>query len=255
MTTLNLDMTHVKPAEGFDTIPAGWYKAIIDESERRPTKDGQGERLNLRFQVIEGQYAGRKVFTGLNIRNANEKAQEMGMGQLSAVAHAVGILQISDSQQLHNLPMFIKVKIQKDKEGQYEDRNEITAWKHLSDPVAIAAASATIPQAGGFPPPGAAPGFPPAGQQGGWAPPPGAPPAHTAAPAAAPGAPPPGWTPPNAAPGAPQWQQQPPAQSAPAQVAQPPHPAQSAVPSWQQPAAPPAAAAPPATDTRPPWQR
>lgn len=248
MTQLNFDATHVKPNEGFDTIPAGWYRAIIDESEMRPTKDGTGLRLNLRFMVIDGPYTNRKVFCGLNIKNNSEKAVEIAMGQLSAIAHAVGVLQVADSQQLHNLPMWIKVKIQKDESGQYEDKNDITSFKNINDPSVLAAAT---------PPPGTGFYTPPAPAAGaGWAAAAAQPWAQPPAPAAAPAAPAPipapaAWTPPGAAPGAQPWQHQPPAQGAPpAPPPGPPHPAQSAPPPWQQPAAPAATSA-----AVPPWQQ
>lgn len=254
---LNFDASQVKPAEGFDTIPAGWYKAIIDQSEMRPTKSGTGLRLNLRFNVIEGQYAGRKIFVGLNLQNENEKAVEIALGQLSAIAHAVGVIQVADSQQLHNLPMFIKVKIVKDKDGQYEDKNDINTWKNVNDPMAIAAAMpAPAAGTGWAPPPGATPpGSPPAGWTAPAAPQPWAQPAAAAAPptAAAPAvAAPAPWTPPGAPAGTQAWQHQPPAAGPAAAVPpQPPHPAQSAPPPWQQPAA---AQAQPGGAT-PPWQQ
>lgn len=265
MADLRFDATNVKPAEGFDTIPAGWYKAIIDESEIRPTKDGTGLRLHLRFMVIEGPCQGRKVFEGLNIKNNSEKAQEIAIGQLSAICHAVGILQVGDSQELHNRPMFIKVKITKDPNGQYEDKNEINTWKPLSDPVATAATSGSAaPQANGgwasaaMPPTAVQPG--PGSWQAPAAAQPWQQPAAAPAPApAGPGAAPAGWTPPGAPAGAQPWQHQPPAAgpAAAAPPVQPPHPSQQPPP-WQQPAAqvqPQAQPGPAATGVKAPWQQ
>ncbi len=111
MAQLNFDATQVEPDAGFDTIPAGWYNVKMDESELKPTKDGTGTYLQVRFTVIDGQYANRKLFARLNIKNANATTQEIALKQLSAIGHAVGVLHIANSEQLHGIPLKVKVKI------------------------------------------------------------------------------------------------------------------------------------------------
>lgn len=150
MAQLNFDATQVAPDMGFETIPAGWYNAMIDETEMKPTKDGSGAYLQTRFNVIDGQYAGRKVFIRLNLRNANPVAQEIAYKQLSAIAHAVNVLHVQDSSQLHGLPLKIKVKVRKDKDGQYEDQNEIQAFKNINEQVEMAGAPAQGGAPAGF---------------------------------------------------------------------------------------------------------
>lgn len=165
MAQLNFDASQVAPDAGFEPVPAGWYKVLIDESEMKPTKAGDGAYLHTRFNILEGPYTGRKLFARLNLRNANPTAQEIGFKQLSAIAHAVGVLQVADSTQLHNIPLQVRVKVRKDQSGEYDDQNDITSYKNINEPVGAAAAA-----------PGGVPG--------------------AAVPPAAAGAPPAGWTPP-----------------------------------------------------------
>lgn len=204
MASLNFDATTVQPDTGFELLPAGWYNAMIDESAINPTKDGVGAYLQLRFSVIDGQYQGRKVFARLNIRNANQTAQEIAYKQLSAIAHSVGVLQVQDSSQLHGIPLKIRVRIRKDPSGQYEDQNEINGYKNINEAVqgqaaAFAPAAPAMPAApAGFAPvaPQPAPAMPQAAPQPAFAQPaapqpwaqPAAPvaPAPQAAPVAAP---------------------------------------------------------------------
>lgn len=131
MATLNFDANAIQPDTSFDPIPAGWYNAIIDESEMKPTRDGSGAYLTLRFNVIDGQYAGRKVFTRLNLRNQNPVAQDIAQKQLSSICHAVNVLNVQDSSQLHALPLQIRVKVTNDPTGQYEPSNEISGYKAI----------------------------------------------------------------------------------------------------------------------------
>ena len=160
MAQLNFDATQVAPDLGFETVPAGWYNAMIDESEMKPTKDGSGAYLQTRFNIIDGQYANRKIYMRLNLRNTNPVAQEIAYKQLSAIAHAVGVLHVQDSSQLHGLPMKIKVKLRKDTSGQYEDSNEISSIKNINEQVDMGSQAGAAPAGfGGAPAGGMPPGF------------------------------------------------------------------------------------------------
>lgn len=161
---LNFDATAVEPTAAFEALPAGWYDARIDESEMKPTKDGSGAYLKLRFSIIGGKYDNQKVFQNLNLRNANPTAVEIAMRNLSAIAHAVGVLQVQNSAQLHGIPLKIKIKVRKDPTGQYGDSNEISAYENINKPVQMAdaygaAAAAPAAAPAGFAAP-AAPAMP-----------------------------------------------------------------------------------------------
>ena len=147
MAQLNFDATQVDPQSSFDPIPAGWYKAIIIESEMKPTRNGQGQYLQLTLQVLDGQHSGRHLWERLNLMNPSTTAVEIAQKTLSAICHAVGVMTPKDSAELHNKPMQVKVKIVP-ADGQYEARNEITGYKAIdgAQPAATqAAATATQP--------------------------------------------------------------------------------------------------------------
>lgn len=132
---LNFNAAQVAPQLGIDPAPAGWYIMAITESELKPTKQGDGAYLNLTFSIMDGAHKGKKCFMRLNVRNANQTAQEIAYKQLSAVAHAAGIMNVQNSAQLHNIPMKAKLKLRKDPSGQYDDNNEISALKNMREPV------------------------------------------------------------------------------------------------------------------------
>lgn len=148
MTSLHFDANSVAPDMGFEVLPAGWYQAMIDDSEMRPTKDETGAYLQLRFSVISGHFAGKKVFTRLNLKNANPVAQEIAYKQLSSICHAINVLQVTDSTQLHGHPMHVKLKVRKDKSGEYDDQNEIIAYKSINEVVELVQHVHQTPNAG-----------------------------------------------------------------------------------------------------------
>ena len=91
------DANNVAPSVPFEVVPPGKYVVQIVKSAMEPTKSGNGEALNLEMEIMEGPHAGRKVWDGLNLRNTNAQAVEIAQRTLSAICHAVGKLQVSDS--------------------------------------------------------------------------------------------------------------------------------------------------------------
>lgn len=182
MAQLQFDARNVAPdTGGGDPLPAGWYNVAVDESAMKPTSDGTGAYLELRLNVLDGQFANRKLFTRLNLRNSNTQAQEIAFKQLSAICHAIGRLQINDSQELHGQPLKVKATVRGarpklDGNGnptgeQYEASNDVKAYKGINEPTDMAAA--TAPQVGqpqGFATGGLPQGFAPQGQPQGFAP-------------------------------------------------------------------------------------
>ena len=107
MSTINFNANEVEPSTGYDPIPAGKYQAVITESEMKPTRTGNGQYLQLEFEIIEGEYKNRKVWARLNLENANADAVRIARADLSAICRAVNVLQPRDSVELHNLPLTI----------------------------------------------------------------------------------------------------------------------------------------------------
>ena len=107
------DAQQVEPAAAFEPIPAGKYLAAITESEFKPTKNGSGQYLQLTFQLLEGDHKGRIQWARLNLENSNATAVKLARAELSAICHAVGVMQPKDSLELHNIPLVIDVRLKK----------------------------------------------------------------------------------------------------------------------------------------------
>ncbi len=132
MAFLNFNAQSVAPQEQFECIPAGVYTAYISESEIVATKSGSGQMLKLNWRIADGPMKGRIVFDRINIVNANPKAEEIGQRQLSTLCHAVGVLQLTDTQQLHGVNCQIRVTVRKDDSGQYGDQNEVKDYRAIA---------------------------------------------------------------------------------------------------------------------------
>jgi len=111
------DATEHKDMDTFEAIPAGDYKCMIVESIMKDTKKGDGQYLELVFEVLEGDYQGRKVWERLNLVNPNSTAVEIAQRALAAICKAVGIVRPKDSEELHSIPLVVDVKQEKRKDN------------------------------------------------------------------------------------------------------------------------------------------
>lgn len=128
---LQFNASEVEPNSGFDPIPEGKYTAVISESEMRDTRAGTGRFLALTFQIIDGDYKGRNLWTNLNIENPNPKAVQIALGELSSICRAVGVPTPRDSSELHDIPLTVSVKLVR-RSDNGELKNEIKGYFALS---------------------------------------------------------------------------------------------------------------------------
>ena len=109
-------------------VPAGWYLAHIVEAEVRDAANGNGNYLWTAFEIIEGQYKGRKVFHTVTIHNASQQAVEIGQRLMTDVYLACGVTgPTQDIGVLLYKPVKIRVGIKRDPEGLYPDGNRVNA--------------------------------------------------------------------------------------------------------------------------------
>ena len=117
----------IEPQMSWDPLPAGEYLAMITESEWKDASTGHGNKyLQFTFEVVEGEYKGRKFWDRLNLVNQNQTAVEIAHRTLSAICHAVGKVRAKDSQELHNIPLLVKLSI---KQGPNGPTNEVRGYK------------------------------------------------------------------------------------------------------------------------------
>ena len=142
----------------FELLPEGIYQAKIVDSEKAPisSKADKGECLVLVWEITQGEFANRRIWQRLNLWAANFQSKDGGDGSSAARARAqsdlakIGLATgkpvFAGSGELHERPCLIKVRVKKDKTGQYSDQNEISDVKALG-----AAAPSTVQSVGRAP--------------------------------------------------------------------------------------------------------
>jgi hypothetical protein len=153
MASLTFDASTVAPQASSGPVPAGTYLAQCIDSDVQPLKSGNGTGLKLTFEIIDGQYKGRRIWENLNIQHSNDDTQRIAQSQLSALCHAVNVIKLQDTAALHHKPVTIKVVVREAK-GEYQASNNIKGYESAGGsvpaflaPVAEAAPAAPVPKA------------------------------------------------------------------------------------------------------------
>lgn len=149
MVQLNFDASGVDPNTRPDPVPTNWYPVMITASEQKPTKAGTGSYLQMELTVQGGEFANRKAYVRLNVDNPNPQAVEIAYGELSAICHSVGMLQVQDSSQLHGKPFQAHIKCVERNDKPGEMSNEVAGYRDINgnEPGSAGAAPAQQQQA------------------------------------------------------------------------------------------------------------
>lgn len=107
-----LDVPQNKP-ESFTTLPDGDYTVIITGFEERIVRSGKlsGRVLDATFQVVDGQYSGMTIQGFVPLFADQPKMRDWGVRTLAQIAWACGHggKQITDTSQVENIPLVIRV--------------------------------------------------------------------------------------------------------------------------------------------------
>jgi hypothetical protein len=148
MAQINFNAAEIETTSR-DAIPTGIYEAVVTDSEMRATKSGLGMGINLTFEILtEGPAKGRKVFSWINYEHPKVEAQRIGREELASLCKAVGVTELNDTAQLHNLPLMITVGIDRND----PTRNVVKKYAAKAAPVPAAQAAQKSPQAAGAAP-------------------------------------------------------------------------------------------------------
>ena len=112
----------VDTTDNFDPIPEGTYRVLVASAEEKPTANGNGQGLNVQYEVVEGQYKGRKLFHWINLRNQSKVAEEIGHKELARLCLATNVPQPRSCAEFCGKLIQVTVKVG---ERNGEKRNEI----------------------------------------------------------------------------------------------------------------------------------
>ena len=113
------------PTQGVGGLPVGKHPVIVESSEVKANSKNDGGYLQLNLKIIDGPSAGSVGAYRLNLYHQNQQTVEIAHRQLSAVCHVVGVFNVQDTQQLHNIPFIVEVDFQKGEEARQKGYTEV----------------------------------------------------------------------------------------------------------------------------------
>lgn len=128
--------TTERSRDGFVDVPPGDYMMQIVANDEGAIKNGNGRFLNLRWQVLEGEFENQCVFQWINYIHNNPQAQEIGKGTIAKICDAVGFVgHLTDADVLMHVPCRVTVGWSKAQAG-YDKKPEVKSVKPLHGEVA-----------------------------------------------------------------------------------------------------------------------
>lgn len=121
------DFNDIDEVDFFEALPVGDYTVMIEDSDVCMTKSGTGRYVKFVYQIIDGEYKGRKLFEILNIENQNQQTAARARTSLNSICFYCDKQGAEDTSELHGEVLVVQVGIKKNE--QYGDQNVIK--KHM----------------------------------------------------------------------------------------------------------------------------
>jgi hypothetical protein len=134
-TTAGIDLS-AAASRDYSPLPKGSYEAMVIDSAIKATKSGDGQYIELTIQIISGDHSGRRLWERLNISNPNKQTEEIASKALGQLCVAVGVDDMEDTEQLHDMPFIVELDIDR----KDPTRNKIWAYKGIEGLPKVAAA-------------------------------------------------------------------------------------------------------------------
>jgi len=117
-------------AQKFELLPKNKYNVIVEDNQYQKSKSSGKPMWNLKLNVVDGEFQGRKLFTFLSF---SEKALPNTKATLAILAPELADkpdLRINDPETVASIigrQAKVSVDIQKGEDG-YDDSNRIKRW-------------------------------------------------------------------------------------------------------------------------------
>ena len=117
----------------FGLIPAGDYAAQIIEAVISQPKSGDGQMLVLTWKITEGDHENRLLWQPLCYQHSNQQTQDIARRTLKDICVALGVTeQVRDPEVFKFKPARVRISIESDKNGQFDDQNRIKRVQPLA---------------------------------------------------------------------------------------------------------------------------
>lgn len=129
MASFDYDFNEVPESE-FSALPEGDYVVVITASEKKLNKEGTSHYLETVFEVIDGDYKGRKIWERYNLWHSKPTVANISRRDVKKISQCCGFtVQPNDSAELHNIPLILRLTVYLDDyQGKKEEKNKVSDY-------------------------------------------------------------------------------------------------------------------------------
>lgn len=111
-------------------LPPGMYHGIVTRTQLKPTKEGDGQYLEVEFDIsFPAEFSNRKFWDRFNIINKSQEATRIGKEQLSDLVKATGLATLGDDTELQGKEVALILRVEPSKNPKYPDpKNECSKY-------------------------------------------------------------------------------------------------------------------------------
>ena len=114
--------------KSFELIPPGDYPACLIDAKEQESKSGKGAYIKTTWKLLDGEFAGRSVFTNYNHRHENPKVVQIGLSQLKTMLKCSNIKgQPERADDLIGARCLVRIAIRKDETYGDSTRSKATS--------------------------------------------------------------------------------------------------------------------------------
>ena len=154
MGNMDFDPSGYQPRTEMAAVPAGKYLCRVEDTERKDTKNGDAQYLQITHVITEGEYKRRKIFDRLNLWSAQggqwvrrtDQAGTIAGEAMADLLQAVGMGPIRNHEELRGKSLVVKVKVRKSEE--HGDSNDVQKYYPATEATSPASAQVAPPAAG-----------------------------------------------------------------------------------------------------------
>jgi len=111
MANLGFNPEEYGEMDDFSPLPEGNYNVVISDSRIKQNRSGE-DMVVMTFTVLDGDERGRTIKNFYGIHSANEVARRINRQEIKSIIVACGLQSAVDTQQLHSIPLTIKVAVE-----------------------------------------------------------------------------------------------------------------------------------------------
>lgn len=100
-----------EPSSGYTPLPAGEYQMEIVESDYVTNSKGAGNILKCKAQIVGGEHDLRPFYINYDLEHRARTKQDRGQREFAALRRATGVINPSDTSELHHKPFRARVDV------------------------------------------------------------------------------------------------------------------------------------------------